>query len=51
MKILGYCTLWAIALALLVAVCAILKDSVVRRDVAGGNPAAAGKLLTHVRNG
>ncbi len=33
MKIVGYCALWAIALALLIAMCAILRDSIIRHDI------------------
>jgi hypothetical protein len=33
MKIVGYCALWAIAIALLIAMCAILRDSVITHDL------------------
>ncbi|PTB22613.1 hypothetical protein C9I57_02240 [Trinickia symbiotica] len=33
MKIVGYCALWAVALALLIAMCAILRDSIIRHDI------------------
>ncbi|HEV3106588.1 MAG TPA: hypothetical protein VGZ01_12970 [Trinickia sp.] len=40
MKILGYCTLWTIAAALLVVMCAIVQDSVICHEIAVASPAA-----------
>ncbi len=33
MKIVGYCALWTVVLALLIAMCAILRDSIIRHDI------------------
>jgi hypothetical protein len=33
MRIVGYCALWAIALALFIAMCAILRDSIITHNI------------------
>jgi hypothetical protein len=51
MKILGYCALWAIAAALLIAMCSIVQDSVRCRQSAAGTPAAGtGVLASRIGN-
>jgi hypothetical protein len=45
MKILGYCTLWIIAAALLVLMCAIVQDSVICHEIAVGSPVAGSTKL------
>lgn len=47
MKIVGYCTLWAIALALLVSMCAILKEGYVGHSKATDSDVVAGKVSGH----
>ncbi|MGG1947389.1 hypothetical protein AB1286_21805 [Trinickia sp. NRRL B-1857] len=48
MKIVGYFALCSVALALLIAMCVILKDGrVVRPDTADGDVAATGKVVDH----
>lgn len=48
MKIVGYCALWTIALALLVAMCAIIKEGYVGRPGAIDTDIVAGKIASHV---
>lgn len=43
MKIVGYCTLWAIAASLLVAMCVIIKQGHVQSDGAKADDIVAGK--------
>jgi hypothetical protein len=47
MKIVGYCFLWAIVLALLVSMCAILKEGRVGHGDTSDSDAVAGKVLGH----
>lgn len=47
MKIVGYCALWAIALALLVSMCAILKEGYVGHPKATDSDIVAGKAAGH----
>ncbi|WP_116141749.1 hypothetical protein [Trinickia diaoshuihuensis] len=45
MKIVGYCALWSVALALLLAMCMILKEGHIdRRGATDSDVAAAGKV-------
>lgn len=46
MKIIGYCVLGAIALALFVVMCAILRDAIVTRDINARSKADAGVRVT-----
>lgn len=48
MKIVGYCALWAIVLALLVSMCAILQEGYVGRRSATDSEVVAGKAAGHV---
>lgn len=43
MKIVGYCTLWAIAASLLIAMCMIIKQGHVQSDGAKDGDIVAGK--------
>lgn len=45
MKIVGYCFLWAIVFALLVSMCAILKEGRVGHGGASDGDALAGKVV------
>jgi hypothetical protein len=47
MKIVGYCALWAIVLALLVSMCAIIKEGRVVRPDATDSDVVAGKVAGH----
>jgi hypothetical protein len=49
MKIVGYCALWSIAFALLVAVCVILKQGHVAPARANESDIAAGNAADHSR--
>lgn len=40
MKIVAYCALWTIVLALFVAMCAILRDSIITHDISVRGQAA-----------
>ena len=48
MKIVGYCALWAVALALLVSMCAILKEGYIGGRSAPDSEVVAGKVAGHV---
>ncbi|MGN6082191.1 hypothetical protein [Trinickia sp.] len=48
MKIVGYCSLWAIVLALLVSMCAILKEGYIGGRSAPDSEVVAGKVAGHV---
>lgn len=48
MKIVGYGALWSIALALLVAMCAIIKEGYVGRPNTTDNVVVAGKVATQI---
>ena len=45
MKIVGYCTLWAIAASLLVAMCVIIKQGHVQSDSGKDSDIVAGKAV------
>ena len=47
MKILGYCMLWAIVLALLVSMCVILKDGRVHNRNGSDSDTVTGKVIGH----
>lgn len=47
MKIVGYCTLWAIAFALLIAMCIIVSAGHVAKDGAPDSDVAASKVTGH----
>jgi hypothetical protein len=49
MKIVGYCALWSIAFALLVAICVILRQGHIPAPGANDSEIAAGKVVDHTR--
>lgn len=46
MRIVGYCALGAVALALFVVMCAILRDAIVTRDINARSQADSGVRVT-----
>ncbi len=48
MKIVGYCALWSIVFALLVSMCAIIKEGHVGRADGADSDVIAGKVVGHL---
>jgi hypothetical protein len=46
MKIIGYCALWAVVLALFIAMCAILRDSIITHDISVRGQATDSEIHT-----